>query len=170
MSRWIRCACCLLIGTHLVLAAEGKPAPPAGITKNVLTNQGVVLLAQAGYSEEFIIDMIHHKQTQFDATTEGLVWLARQGLSERIVRAMVANERKQERTAILPAIFTVTTVPAEPRPASRTNGRPAPQTQVAVPVLVPTPEPSPLSWYVRDWQRERWYLTPNVPLLAAPER
>ncbi len=147
--------------------APSTPAENAGIARNVLTNHGVALLARAGYSEAFLIDLIHYKQTQFDVTAEGLVWLARQGLTERVIRAMVANENKEEQTAVVPALFTVT-----PPSTSPPVQRPAVQTpvNVAVPVSMPTPGPSLASWYVRDWHRDRWFLIPNVPVLAAGTR
>jgi hypothetical protein len=147
--------------------APATPAPGPAVPRNVLTNQGVVLLARAGYSEAFLIDLIHHKQTQFDVTAEGLAWLARQGLSERVVRAMVANENKEEQTAVVPALFTVTPPASSPPVPRQTVQTPV---NVAVPVSMPTPGPSLASWYVRDWHRDRWFLIPNVPVLAAGTR
>ncbi|MBL8230713.1 MAG: hypothetical protein JNL98_19630 [Bryobacterales bacterium] len=151
--------------------------------RNVLTNQGVVLLAQAGYTESFVIDMIHHKQTNFDVSAEGLAWLARNGLSERVVRAMVANARKEENTAVLPATvqlgapaggITPSAIPGGLTPgympdwaiARKTvTTKPAAEAsvQVAVPVAFPNPAPTRLSWHVRDWQPEHWYVLPRMP-------
>lgn len=164
-------------------AADGVAMSDNPARRNVLTNQGVVLLAQAGYTESFVIDMIHHKQTNFDVSAEGLAWLARNGLSERVVRAMVANARKAEDTAILPA--TVQLAPAAtPAPAATgfpgsptpgyvpdwalarktvtTKSLPEASVQVAVPVAFPNPAPSRLGWYVRDWYPEHWYTLPRV--------
>src|SRR5215510_14580589 len=103
----LRGICSLAIGYGLLAAAESKTVPPGGFAKNILTNHGVVLLAQAGYSEGFIIEMIHLKQTQFDVTPEALAALAHEGLSERIVRVMVANERKDGEFAIIPAMVSL---------------------------------------------------------------
>lgn len=159
-------ACFLTIGSG-VLAGQSLPVPASGIRKNVLTNQGVVLLAQAGYSERFIIDLIFQKQTQFDVSVEGLAWLAKQGLSERIVRTMVANERKEEQTAILPA--SVAVVPAgsgaDPAGSGREQRK---NVQVAIPVTMPTSVPGEPSWYVRNaWEGDRWYIMPNIPYLSS---
>lgn len=53
-----------------------------------LTNQGLVQLAEAGYSEQFLLDLIKSRPARFDTSVEGLVFLARQGLSENLVRAV----------------------------------------------------------------------------------
>ncbi len=167
-------ACSLTIGSGMLngQSPEGSgPAPASGVRKNVLTNQGVVLLAQAGYSERFIIDMIFHKQTQFDVSVEGLAWLARQGLSERIVRTMVANERKEEEIAIVPA--TVAVVPAgsggDPAAASIREERKG--VNVSIPVNMPTSVSNESSWYVRNaWEGDRWYIVPNIPYFSAGGR
>jgi len=151
------------------MEAQTAPAvmpavPLSGLGRNVLTNQGVALLARSGYSEGFIIDMIFHKETQFDVSAEGLAWLAKQGLTERIVRAMVANERKEQSTAIVPASVVVGQ-PAQMTPSvSQTQtvltagGKPV---NVEVEVTMPTPGPSNTSWYTRGWDRDRWYLMPK---------
>ncbi len=159
-----------VLGT-VPLWAQSAPPPTApavplsGLGRNVLTNQGVALLARSGYSEGFIIDMIFHKETQFDVSAEGLAWLAKQGLTERVVRAMVANERKEQSTAIVPASVVVGQ-PAYAPPASVTqtqtvatsSGKPM---NVEVEVTMPTPGPSQASWYMRGWDRDRWYLMPR---------
>lgn len=158
-----------VLGTVPLWAQSAPPAsaavPLSGLGRNVLTNQGVALLARSGYSEGFIIDMIFHKETQFDVSAEGLAWLAKQGLTERVVRAMVANERKEQSTAIVPASVVVGQ-PAYAPPASVTqtqtvataSGKPL---NVEVEVTMPTPGPSQASWYMRGWDRDRWYLMPR---------
>jgi hypothetical protein len=146
-----------------ILTGEPVKVPLNGITKNVLTNQGVVMLAQAGYSEGFIIDMIYHKQTQFDVTADGLVFLAKEGLSERIVRVMVANERKEEMTPVIPVLINVSPLPSQ---ASR-DQKPG---NVAIEVSLPTPAASNASWNVKGWERDRWYVVPNVPVLNVNAR
>jgi hypothetical protein len=59
---------------------------------HVLTNQGVVTLAKAGFDESFIIDRIRTSRTQFDITVEGLVALKQAGLSEDLIRAMALTD------------------------------------------------------------------------------
>jgi len=65
-----------------VLAAALLPAAEP------LTNQGLVQLAEAGYSERFLLDLIQSRPARFDTTVQGLVFLAQQGLSENLVRAV----------------------------------------------------------------------------------
>ena len=150
------------------------------VHKNLLTNQGVVTLARAGYSEGFIIDTIYQKQTQFDVSAEGLACLANEGLSERVIRTIVANERKDEKTAMVPA--TVQYV-AEPTARSSPNGYQLQRTEVQVPLPVVFPAPAPMpwswhstlwpwqsSWYVKGYMPDRWYITPNVPALPSSSR
>jgi hypothetical protein len=141
--------------------------PPSGIRKNILTNPGVALLAQSGYSEGFILDMIYHKQTQFDVSAEGLAWLAKQGLSERIIRTMVANENKEEQTAIFPAMMSTSLPPVNvPEPSMITRRR----VNVAMSPTLPTATAPTSSIEVRGWERDRWYSNPNVPLLVVGQR
>ncbi|MBL8177920.1 MAG: hypothetical protein JNK48_24800 [Bryobacterales bacterium] len=164
----------LALGIGLVgSVSAGAQTPPAaapavplsGLGRNVLTNQGVALLARSGYSEGFIIDMIFHKETQFDVSAEGLAWLAKQGLTERIVRAMVANERKEQSTAVVPASVVVgqpqaalTPVIAQSQTVATAGGKPV---NVEVEVTMPSPGPSNASWHMRGWDRDRWYLMPR---------
>ncbi|MBI4908975.1 MAG: hypothetical protein HY820_35470 [Acidobacteria bacterium] len=162
------------------------PSPNGATTKNILTNQGVVALARAGYSEGFIIDIIYQKQTQFDVSVDGLAWLAKQGLSERVIRTMVTNERKEEQTAIVPATVQIVTQEQAPvQPARLRRGNYVEQTvappvtrrtevQVPLPVIFPAPGPtsgpSQSSWYVKGYDRDKWYIVPNVPVLPASTR
>lgn len=172
---WMALACSLTIGSGMLNgqtpASPSAPMPASGMKKNVLTNQGVVLLAQAGYSERFIIDMIFHKQTQFDVSVEGLAWLARQGLSERIVRTMVANERKEEEIAIVPATVAVTPAGSGGGQAAAGLGEERKSVNVSIPVNMPTSVSNEPSWYVRNaWEGDRWYIVPNIPYFSAGGR
>jgi len=166
---WFKCACSLAIGAGVLLGQS--PLPLNGISKNVLTNPGVALLAQAGYSEGFIIDIIHHKQTQFDVSAEGLSWLAKQGLSERIVRVMVANERKDELTAILPTTTITVRAGSEPNSSGQMVATAEKrETPVAVRVTMPTDPAYQSSSFVKGWERDRWYVVPNVPAISVSAR
>lgn len=140
---------------HPVPVAAPKAAAPAAaspLLRNVLTNEGIATMAQAGYTERFIIDMIHRKQTRFDVSPAGLAWLAQMGLTERIVRAMVANERKEDDTAILPGYLSIgpeIEAPVAPRPkggrAKKQQSEPENQ-RMALPVTIQTPSEY---WYSR---------------------
>jgi hypothetical protein len=180
----LRLASALILAAIAAYAADSVAQSDNPARRNVLTNQGVVLLAQAGYTESFVIDLIHHKQTNFDVSAEGLAWLARNGLSERVVRAMVANARKEESTAVLPATVQLAPAPGPAMTVPPASGSPTPgyvpdwalgrktvttkalpeaSVQVAVPVAFPSPTPSRLGWYVRDWYPEHWYMLPRFP-------
>ena len=147
-----------------ILAGQIAKVPVNGVARSVLTNQGVAMLAQAGYSEGFIIDMINHKQTQFDVSAAGLVFLAKEGLSERIVRAMIANEKKEETTAIVPASILVCPLTS---PVSVRRQKPA---NVAIGVSLPTPAASNSSWYVKSRDADWWYVVRDVPVLNVNAR
>src|SRR5215467_1320297 len=96
----------LLSFSMMALYAE-EGATPA-LPRQVLSNQGIVTLAEAGYDEEFLIDLIQCKQTRFDTTVEGLAFLARHAISERIVRFMIASENKSAGPSLTaPAVPTV---------------------------------------------------------------
>jgi hypothetical protein len=82
----------------LPLYAEGEEAPK--LPRNVLTNQGIVALAEAGYTEAFLVDLIRLKPTRFDTTAEGLAYLGQHGVSEVIVRAMLARENSHAQTGV----------------------------------------------------------------------
>src|SRR5690349_3688298 len=71
----------------------------------ILTNQGIVALSDAGYDEDFLIDLIQSRQTRFDTSTEGLSFLAQHGLCEHVVRMMIArsNTHDQHETVAAPA-------------------------------------------------------------------
>jgi hypothetical protein len=52
----------------------------------------VVLLAEAGLGERFLLELIEQKNSRFDTSAEALAALARQGLTETILRAMVKKQ------------------------------------------------------------------------------
>lgn len=75
----------LLVSTSVAFAAS-EP----------ITNQGLVQLAEAGYSEAFLLDLIQTRPTRFDTTVGGLVYLAKQGLSEKLLRTVAGLDAKQQ--------------------------------------------------------------------------
>lgn len=90
----------ILALSFLTAAFAADPVPPfAKMPKNLLTNEGVVLLAEAGLGERFLLELIDQKTSRFDTSAEALASLARQGLTENILRAMV---RKQDRASGAP--------------------------------------------------------------------
>lgn len=86
----------LALSGGVLAAAEPEPAKPepvkALMPRGALTNEGVLLLAEAGFDEAFINDLIGLRPARFDTSVEGLASLSRRGLSERIIRRMIARE------------------------------------------------------------------------------
>jgi hypothetical protein len=65
-------------------------------TKGLLNNEGLVLLARAGYGERFLADLVHSQPSSFDTSVEGLVFLAKNGISERMVRHVLAAKKRAD--------------------------------------------------------------------------
>jgi hypothetical protein len=172
-----------LLGLSLLplFAAEEISRQPASevdsmelsLPRNALSNEGVALLAKAGFDEDFLITLIQHKQTHFDTTVEGLMFLAKHGVSERVIRCMLENENKA-------ASPTPTSLPAkEAEPASpplavrvRSIWRRVlvPNTKAKQePILMMDPQAagqlSAPSQVILDRHllRNRWYVVTNLP-------
>jgi len=61
-------------------------AQPAA--RGYMTNGDVVILAKAGFSEDFIIDTIQASRTHFDTAPASLAEMAKEGITERLVRVV----------------------------------------------------------------------------------
>ena len=79
---------------------------PFKLPPNILTNQGVVLLLDAGYGEDFLVDLIRTRPSRFDTSAEGLAYLAQHGLCEHVVRFIVARAESHEVTPAVQAYRT----------------------------------------------------------------
>ena len=64
------------------------------LSRHVLTNEGVIQLAKAGFDELFIIERIKTSRTRFDTSVEGLVALKQAALSEDLIRTMALEDRR----------------------------------------------------------------------------
>ena len=84
---------CLAADTHAPATQTMKLVSVAD--RAILTNDGVAILVRAGYSDQFILELIYQKQTRFDTSPEALAALAESGLSPRLVRYMIANPQKE---------------------------------------------------------------------------
>jgi len=101
---------CFIIGSSMLAAANAQTTAVSSslrptIPRHVLSNEGIVQLSEAGYDQNFLVNLIQQKQTRFDTSVEGLAFLAEHGIPENIVRFMIANENK-------PAAVTVSAEPA----------------------------------------------------------
>ncbi|HLK62062.1 MAG TPA: hypothetical protein VKU19_01385 [Bryobacteraceae bacterium] len=73
----------------LVLASVSLPCAGAQTGgQKILTNQDILMLAKAGFTEDLILTAIQLGRTRFDTSAAALADLAKEGLNERVVRAM----------------------------------------------------------------------------------
>jgi hypothetical protein len=75
----------LISGCFLASVAGAQNGPAE---QKTLTNHDVVVLAKAGFTEDFIIDAILAGKSRFDTSAGGLAELAKEGLNEHVVRVM----------------------------------------------------------------------------------
>lgn len=99
-----------LLGTLLTTPALSADAPETiSLPRNVLTNDGLAVLAKAGLGDNLLVDLVRHKRTHFDTSAEALAALARYGISEAVIRAVV---EKQEQVLLRKPRLTLS--PASP--------------------------------------------------------
>ena len=68
--------------------------PPTAAANEVLTNEDIVTLTEAGFGPSVIVAKIVSSSTAFDTTVVALVALADKGVSEEVVAAMIAAQPK----------------------------------------------------------------------------
>jgi hypothetical protein len=90
------------------------------LTNPVLTNPAIVALAAAGFSEDFLIELIRNSRTDFDTSANGLASLAKQGINERIIRVMVSVSTGAADSSA-PAAQTAPAPAAAPAPPSKAS-------------------------------------------------
>jgi hypothetical protein len=59
--------------------------------QEVLTNDSIVAMKKAGFSDSLILAKIRSSQTKFDTSTKGLISLKSAGLSDQVIEAMVGH-------------------------------------------------------------------------------
>ena len=75
----------------IALGAAASMAQGAGASSTVLTNRDVETLADAGFSEEFLLERIGVSRPEFDTTAEAVAELKKHGVKEDVIRAMLAS-------------------------------------------------------------------------------
>jgi hypothetical protein len=126
-------------------ADNSNPGTPPAL-RSLLTNEGLVQLAEAGFTEDFIIDLMSLKQLRLDTSVEGLAFLARKGLSENVIRAVVRHGQpapRQTASALAPAAPVVVLAKRgwfRQRYFLLSPGGPSPL-PVAQPALIASPAP-----------------------------
>ena len=94
----------------IALFAAACNAQDAGPSGNVLTNRDVVTLADAGFGQEFIVEIIGTSRTEFDTTADAIAELKKHGVKDDIIRAM-RNVHPSESKSAGPAFSGVRTEP-----------------------------------------------------------
>jgi hypothetical protein len=75
----------------IALCAIASTAQEAGGSRTALTNRDVETLADAGFSEDFIVEMIGASRPGFDITAAGVADLKKHGVNENVIRAMLGS-------------------------------------------------------------------------------
>jgi len=73
----------------IALVADDTPSVvsrvrPQAEPRDVMTNEGLVVLSEAGFSDSFIVEKILLSGTRFDVSEEGLAFLRRSGISDQL--------------------------------------------------------------------------------------
>jgi hypothetical protein len=149
----------LLSATILFALATASWAQPGAMLQNTLTNHDIVVLAQAGFNENFIADFISMSHTRFDTSVAGLAELAKEGLAERLIRVMLtASASPQPGSAVAtgPAA-TTTIIPAAmigpPMEANRRK-RDRPQTESSMAISSQAPYYRTSSFFWGFWTKK----------------
>jgi hypothetical protein len=77
--------------TVIALSAAACLAQDAGLSRNVLNNRDVMLLADAGFGEDFIVDMIGASRPEFDTTAGAIAEIKKHGVKDGVIRAMLGG-------------------------------------------------------------------------------
>jgi hypothetical protein len=102
--------------TRLILALAFLAGPAAGIGYAASGIRDLLLLKDAGLSDDILIDLIQSDGSVFHLKAADIIDLHKQGLSDRVIRAMLATARKPAVPATPPAAADPeqTTVPDVP--------------------------------------------------------
>jgi hypothetical protein len=124
----------ILFSLLLPQAAPAQEYAANAISRHILTNEGVVALAKAGFDEYFIVERIRTSRTKLDATVQGLISLKDAGLSEDLIREVALQDRRN----YLAERWSYTAPPESPNssltnPLSNPSGNPAASTTPAAP-------------------------------------
>ncbi len=144
----------LLISTLFVAVALVVPDLHAQeyaaslLSRHVLTNEGVITLAKAGFDELFIVERIRTSRAKFDTSIEGLVALKQAGLSEDVIRLIAQRDNQEYRASAKLSFY------APPANLGGTAGVPqAPEATAAQPAASRGPTVTEKHWWVFRWIR-----------------
>jgi hypothetical protein len=101
----MRILCAVLFTTFSAVAQQYTVAQMA---HQPLNNESVVILAKAGFDEQFILQLIRSSRTNFDTSVEGMVAMKKAGVSEDLIRMMAMPQ------TVPPAAPAATEAPKTP--------------------------------------------------------
>jgi hypothetical protein len=87
--------------TPVVTSVVRDEAP---LPADVLTNEGIVQLSNAGFSDAFIVQKILLSRTRLDTTVEGLTFLRHNSVSERLIEYVLQHESQPVPPATAPGV------------------------------------------------------------------
>lgn len=141
------------------LAAAAAAQTPS-VTPDSLANTDIVTLARAGFTEDFIVDLIQTSRNRFDTSVTGLSELAKAGITERLIRAVMSAARPG-----LEATAPRGEDPAVP-PTHPERTRVLKRSETAVALTNQTPYRRSFSVFWGLWKKET-EVTPPAPLNPA---
>jgi len=99
--RWAILLCAMLFSVHSPAQSPEAPQQTAGPIESkppatkTLTNRSVIRMAEAGLSDDLIIQAINTQPGQFTTDGEAMADLKDAGVSERVITAMINKGRKR---------------------------------------------------------------------------
>jgi hypothetical protein len=94
-------AAVLAADTPVVTSVVRDEAP---LPSDVLTNEGIVQLSNAGFSDAFIVQKILLSRTRLDTTVVGLTFLRHNSVSERLIEYILQHEAQPVPPAAAPGV------------------------------------------------------------------
>jgi hypothetical protein len=116
----------ILLFLLAVVPAAAQDFTAAALSRHVLTNEGIITLAKAGFDELFIVQRIHTSRTRFDTSVDGLVALKQAGVSEELIDYMAVHDirvRPFPAEGEAPVIATTTVTAAAPASTAMPQGK-----------------------------------------------
>lgn len=137
-----------IVAAVLAAFSAVSTAQEVPFSRNSLTNRDVIVLAKAGFNEDFIIETILGSRTQFNITVDALADLAKQGMTERLIRVMMScRETRPPIGSELAPVVTTAVVPPLPQRSSRRSPTVRPSlASVAIASQTPYYESTSVFW------------------------
>ena len=124
--------------------------PPA--PRDMMTNQSLVILSEAGFSDSFIVEKILLSRTRFDTSPEGLAYLGHKALSEELVQFVLEYSAKPAGVQLAAPVPTIVPMKIATARVLVPLTTAVPASPIVMPLSPPmTPVPMPLGQYARQW-------------------